>query len=114
MEELYREILVWLGSLVCKGQALSFRKGQVLFYEGHIPYGIYLVRSGIIAISSKQEECPPEVAGKIPQGEIYGLDAILQKHPFCCTGTAQTDCEAIFISRNLLEPMLKQWRCLDT
>jgi len=98
-----------LSSLSKQGELIKFHKGQVLFYEDHEPYGIYQVRSGKIKITSDKESCPiEEQLLDTTKGKIIGLYPLLQGVPSCCTGTAETDCEVIFISKTLLQPLLEE------
>lgn len=91
---------------IAQGQALTFHRGQVLFYEGHMPYGIFLVRSGQVELSSCGESCAAE-SWSAPQGKIFGISHVVAGSPFCCTGVAATDCEVIFISKSRLEALLR-------
>lgn len=91
---------------IARGQPLTFHKNQVLFYEGHLPYGIFLVRSGKVALSSGGEICAAE-SWSAPQGKIFGISHVVSGSPFCCTGVAAEDCEVVFISKSRLVALLE-------
>ncbi|KAB2842521.1 MAG: cyclic nucleotide-binding domain-containing protein [Roseovarius sp.] len=91
---------------LAQGQQLTFHRGQVLFYEGHLPYGVFLVRSGKVDVSSAGEICAAE-SWSAPQGKIFGISHVVSGSPFCCTGVAATDCEVVFIPKSRLEALLK-------
>ena len=91
---------------ISKGQALTFHRGQVLFYEGHLPYGVFLIRSGHVELSSCGENCAAE-SWSTPEGKIFGISHVLSGSPFCCTGTAAVDCEVVFIAKSELEALLR-------
>lgn len=95
--------------LIKEGEIIQFHQGQVIFYEDHEPYGIYQLRSGKIKITSEKKTCSlEEQILDTPHGKIFGLFPLLRKLPSCCTGTAETDCEVIFFSKTLLQPLLDE------
>ncbi|MDX1386745.1 MAG: cyclic nucleotide-binding domain-containing protein, partial [bacterium] len=93
-------------NLVPKGLRLTYKKGQILFYEGHIPYGVYLILSGKLSFSTQDTSCPEERPLKIDEGDLYGLEALIHNAPFCCTATAKTDCVVIFLPKTSLQQIL--------
>lgn len=90
------------GIVVAQGQPLTFHAGQVLFYQGHYPYGVLLVKSGKVELINRGQSCAAE-SWSTPQGNIFGISHVVSGSPFCCTGVAVTDCEVIFISKSELE-----------
>lgn len=97
-----------LPNLLSRGELIQFHRGQILFYQDHEPYGIYLIRSGKIKVSSNGENCEKSQVLNSSQGEIIGLDPLIQGTPFCCTGVAETECEVIFIPKTVLLALLEQ------
>ena len=95
-----------LGELLKGGQKLTFRKGQVLFYEGHIPYGVFVIRSGSVNFEQGETPCKDEHLWVSTQGKVVGLRQVLDGTPSCCTSLATEDCETTFISKTLLLPYL--------
>ncbi len=93
--------------IVALGEALTFRAGQVLFYEGHEPYGIFVILSGLVEEVNSGKDCGREFWSS-PQGQVLGLSHILNGSPLCCTAVAATDCEVLFIPKTLLEPYFQQ------
>lgn len=94
---------------IARGQPVYFKRGQVLFYEGHIPYGVFVILSGRVSLLEGQTPCLREHSHLSPQGPVYGLDAALEETPSCCTCLAEEDCRALFISKSLLQriPIIK-------
>ncbi|MCC7344059.1 MAG: cyclic nucleotide-binding domain-containing protein [Deltaproteobacteria bacterium] len=91
---------------IAQGQALTFHRDQVLFYEGHMPYGVFLIRSGRVELSSGGKICAAE-SWFAPQGRIFGISHVVAGSPFCCTGVAAEDCQVIFIPKSRLEALLR-------
>ncbi len=90
------------GQLIRGGQALTFRKGQVLFYEGHIPYGVFVIESGKVRFQTGNKTCSDDHLKESRQGKVLGLKHFRTEAPFCCTCVCETDCQLIFISKTQL------------
>jgi CRP-like cAMP-binding protein len=88
---------------VSEGQPIDFKRGQVLFYEGHIPYGVFVILSGHVSLVEGHSPCLHEHSRMSPQGLVFGLDAALEGIPSCCTCVADEDCRAVFVSKTLLQ-----------
>ncbi len=86
--------------LIAKGQTLSFKKGQVLFYEGHHPYGIFLLQSGEVKFTKQDTPCLREHFFSLPQGKVIGLKPFLEGRAYSCTCTALMDCRMLFIPKS--------------
>lgn len=72
-----------------------FRSGQVIFYKGHVPLGIYIHESGRVRLKYRRGvECCCE--GPC----IMGLRSRLAGLPLPMTATAQEDVRITFLSRS--------------
>lgn len=96
------------GQLLAEGQPLTFRKGQTLFYEGHTPYGIYVMQSGKVRFVKGDTSCQEVHLVPSPKGRVIGVNHFLSETPFCCTCVALTDCQLIFISKTQLLPLISR------
>ena len=95
-------------ALIKEGQPLTFKKGQALFYEGHSPYGIFLIQSGEVEFWKEDGNTTQDNHRyTIPQGEIIGLDVFASDEVHCCTCMASEDCQAVFISKTQLLPFFE-------
>lgn len=81
----------------------KIRKGQDIFYEGHIPYGIYILQAGKIKIVS--DSCTQII--KAPY--ILEIKNFLKNIPYQGTATALQDSEVAFISRSGFQNLLKKY-----
>ncbi|GEM_PF-2542897 len=88
------------------GQPLHFRPQQILFYEGHAPYGIYVLREGEVQCLVNGQPCTSAHRVQTPIGDIFGLRHLLANVAHDCTCQAQTDADVMFISKALLFPLL--------
>ena len=89
-----------------EAQPLAFRKGQVLFYAGHSPYGIFVIETGKVEFMQGGTVCPDDHYWKSPRGEALGLHHFFSGTPYCCTCTAANNCKLLFISKTQLTSYL--------
>jgi len=77
----------------------QYTEGVVLFEEGQIPAGLFLLRAGRVRLgvrSRRGSQVLLEVAGA---GEMLGLSACVSGRPYELTARTLTPCEAIFVRR---------------
>lgn len=103
---LHQQLATQWKQLLDDGEPLTFRKGQVLSYEGHHPLGLFVIRSGKVSFSRRGIACEEDHLWQSPKGGVIGLEALVKEEPLCCTATAKSDCKIIFISRKLITPLL--------
>lgn len=89
-------------SLLQKGNSLHFSAGQVLFYEDHNPYGVYVIKSGEIRFTKGKRVCSRDHFHKLRGGRAVGIDHVIDDTPYCCTCTARTDCQVTFIPKTYI------------
>lgn len=80
-----------------------YRKDQVLFYEGHIPYGLFIIKEGNISLSSggiKSENAA--------HSSVVGFQHVLDQSPYCSTCTAVTEVKAVFLSKAVVQAACAQ------
>lgn len=107
-EEKFQPLKAHWDELLETGQKISFSKGQVLFYEGHSPYGIFVLKSGKVRFSVGEKPCPVDHLWKAPKGNGIGLHHFFDQTPFCCTCIALTDCKMVFISKTQLSALFSR------
>lgn len=95
-----------LNTVLKEGRKISFNKDHSLFYEGHSPYGIYVLHSGQVRFVGEKKSCRTEHIRQMPHCEVIGIDDVIDGTPHCCTCIAETDCEVTFISNAHLTNLL--------
>lgn len=75
-----------------------FKKGQIIFYEGHIPYGLFILVSGNVQIISSKNNYQSDKRKIISNPAFLGTFAFKNKIPFSATLKALTDCDVYFLS----------------
>lgn len=77
-----------------------FRKGQVIYYEGNYPQGLFCIYEGKIKISTIGRKGKEQIVKFKGRGEVLGYRALLNDEPYNATATAISDCHVCHISRN--------------
>jgi CRP-like cAMP-binding protein len=85
------------------GTLQLFRKGQTIFYSGHVPYGLFILLSGEVELKSDNKK-----TAVINSNSLLGLSAFLNKKPYNVTARAISDCRIFFISYSGFEEMSKK------
>ena len=96
---IYSNIVDQFSCFIENAEMQSWKKGQVIFYAGHKPLGIYLIESGSIAIEfpNRSEEEQTLISEKRC---ILGLDFLLADIPYPFSARAVSPVKTWFISRH--------------
>ncbi len=89
-----------------RAQFVHFDRGQVLFYEGHQPCGVYLICRGKVRLTPAGRGIsrkPTMVTG----GRPLGFATLLQDGVYSATAEAATRVDALFIGRFLFRPWIR-------
>ena len=93
-------------ALEALGTATTKHRGERLFEQGKNPAGIYLIRSGHVALlveHGRKKACT-QVAGA---GALIGLPAVMANSSFSVTAEVLDDTEVVFIPRELVVNTLR-------
>ena len=77
---------------------LHFNKGQVIFYQGHQPYGIFVIKSGSVVFTSQDHE-EKEIHLLAPQKMPIGIDFIMGNETYPYSAVACSDVVVFFINK---------------
>ncbi|MES2265141.1 MAG: response regulator [Bacteroidota bacterium] len=118
-KEFYSKSLERLGTLIGKNEGLkelkkiiqdrrsrTFKKNQVIYYDGDKANGIYLVVSGKIKTIRLAEDGRELMTGIIGTEEYLGVNALLSNEPYTDTATALEDSVIVLIPKDQLEQLL--------
>lgn len=94
----FHKVKKYLANLVQAEERVNYKPGQNLFYEGHKPYGIYVLRKGRIRLFRKKNG-GEELLKIIEPTQILGESEFLESRPFDCSAKAETDISVSFFSR---------------
>lgn len=82
------------GKLVCQSD-------MILFYEGHVPIVVYLLKSGIIEVGQGKKKL-----FQLKPGETLGLNEFYQKCPSLVWARAIKGSEIIYIDKSTLNELI--------
>lgn len=94
-------------TLLAKCETSTYRRGQVLFYEGHVPAGLYILLRGTLAL----ESAPRDGAGgdeSVSGTAVLGLGPLRDDAPYRATARAREECEVVFLDKTLFEDLLSE------
>jgi len=86
----------------------SFRKGQVIFKQGDVGDGVYLVEEGAVEISAMINEDDNRVLSFLGPSTFFGEMAVLDGQPRSATASAAEDTVVSFIPREAMLRALGQ------
>jgi CRP-like cAMP-binding protein len=94
---------VW-NELIGQSVLYQYHKDQVLFYEGHLPYGIFIIVSGKVNLVCNDRETQ-EKGSSTPLYHPIGFDILLSQQHYPFTAIAQNDVKAVFIAKSCLRKL---------
>ncbi len=90
-----------------------FKKGQVIYYEGNYPQGLFCIFQGKIKISTIGRKGKEQIVKFKGRGEVLGYRALLNDEPYNATATAISDCQVCHISKNAFLDTLEKSKHLS-
>jgi len=85
--------------LKSEAHSLSFRKGQILFYEKHLPYGLFLMLRGDLQFRHRGKACSEKHFWNFRNYKILCLESFLNKTPYACNSLVLSDADFLFLSK---------------
>ena len=85
---------------------LVFKKGKLIFYEGGIPTGVFLINQGKAKIYKTGLDGKDQIFYIYKQGDLFGYHALLCNENYEDSCEALEDCEILFINRSDFEILL--------
>lgn len=93
----------YLADLVQVEERMNYKAGQTIFYEGHYPYGVYVLRTGRIRLFTKKDIEGEKLLKIVEPAQILGEEAFVENKPFDYSAKAETDVSISFFSRASLQ-----------
>jgi CRP-like cAMP-binding protein len=85
----------------------TYKKGQVIFYQGNPCLGIYCVSRGCIALRKDDEQGNSLILRLLEPGQTLGYRSFFTGQVYSATAVAQTESEICFIDRASMRNLLK-------
>lgn len=86
----------------------TYKKGQILFYEGNQSFGIYCVYAGRIKLFKTGHGGRLQIVRLAGPGDLLGYRALLADEPYTATAEAMEDATVCFIEKAMFFPLLRQ------
>jgi len=78
-----------------------YKKGQVIFYEGNQPQGLYCLNSGKVKIHKLGDDGKEQIVRLAKKGSVIGYRALLSGDNYYATATALEDTLVCFFSKSI-------------
>jgi CRP-like cAMP-binding protein/CheY-like chemotaxis protein len=98
--------LAALQQIIMERKARSFKKSQVIYYEGDRGNGLYLVISGKVKTLKLAEDGRELMTGIYSADDYLGINAMLSNEEYADTATALEDSLLCLIPKEQLEQLL--------
>lgn len=84
-----------------------FKKGDVIFEEGHHPKGLYCISEGKVKVTKLGDEGRDQIVRIDNKGEVLGYRSLLNEEPYTATATALEHSTMCFIPASLMFQFLR-------
>lgn len=82
-----------------KAEQLTFKKGKLIFYNGGIPTGVFLIKKGKAKIYKTVLEGREQIFYIYKQGDLFGYHGLLCNEKYEDSCEALEDCTIWFVSK---------------
>jgi CRP/FNR family transcriptional regulator len=86
-----------------------YKKGQIIFYEGMNPTGVYCVNKGRVKISKIGFDGKEQIVRFVMDGGLLGIRALLGDRSYTASATTLEDSIVCFINRETFMEILKKY-----
>lgn len=86
---------------------IQYKKGQIIFYEGNYPHGLFCIHKGKVKISKLGESGKEQIVRFAKEQEIIGYRALLSNESYNATATVMHDALVCFIPYDSLFKTLR-------
>jgi CRP-like cAMP-binding protein len=90
-----------------RSQSVVCKENSVLFSEGEIAGGVYLILSGEAVLSMRSESGDTVMRLRAKAGSLLGLPGVIGNQPYSLTAMVRRGSEVSFVPRNDLEALMK-------
>lgn len=85
----------------------QFKVGQVIFYQGTTPLGLYAVSSGLVKLDYHSEEGYSHTLRYVGPGGVLGYRSLFAQEDYHATATVVEECEVCFIPKTTVMDIFK-------
>lgn len=88
--------------------AHHYKPGQVIFYEGNRPFGVYCLEKGKVKLTKYTPDGKSYIARLAKAGDLLGYRAFLTNEPYSATAEVIEAATVCFLDRNLFLQALRK------
>ncbi len=85
-----------------------YKKGQILFYEGNMPYGIFCISEGVIKLYKTSLEGKQTIVRMAKPGDILGYRSLFSSQPYNATGECLEDSRICFTEKKVIYKLITE------
>ncbi len=93
--------------LSSKKSCRLYKKGNEIFQEGALPYGLFCVNSGKIKLTQTGVDGKEQIIHLAKSGDVMGFRALLGNDKYSCSAFALEDSAICFIPKEVFLPMVE-------
>ena len=97
--KLLRELLEHAVPLDCS-------KGRILFRQGEIPYGLFILRKGKAVLTLESERGAVLIRTELAPGSILGLPALVSDKPYTMSAVAKRSAVVSYVTRKSFSALM--------
>lgn len=96
-----------LGALNHNKVCNTYKKGQIVFYEGNMPMGLYCINQGKIKVFKTGRGGKEQIVRLAKDGDVLGYRSLIGNEPYTATAEALEDSTICFTDRKMFEQLLQ-------
>lgn len=85
-----------------------YKKGQVIFYEGNYPHGVFCISKGKVKVHKLGDEGKDQIVRLAKPGSVLGYRALLSGEKYNASATTLEDAVICFIPKDAFMKLLKE------
>jgi CRP-like cAMP-binding protein len=82
-----------------------FKPGQILFYRGHLPYGLLVIHSGLADLRLRATD-PRKSRLRVGPNTVLGLSNLLREEPYPLSAVILEETEVSFVEKTLFSVLV--------
>ena len=98
---------ILIGSLEKRSTPITCGKDRILFQQGDVPTGLYILQSGAAALIMESASGGTVMCNEACPGSLLGLPGIVANEPYTLTAMARKDSMIRFVTRNDFEDLIR-------
>ena len=84
-----------------------YKKGNEIFQEGTLPYGLFCINSGKVKLTQTGVDGKEQIIHLATNGDVMGFRALLGNDKYSCSAIALEDSTICFIPKEVFLPMVE-------